>query len=244
MIIDMLTHIGRRKDGTYKVESLIELMESSGVDVCMICSQLETIDNDYIFECTKEYPEKTLGFAVINPWDMDGEEELEKCYAKYNFYGLKLNGVRFGFSADRHSLLDPYFDICKKHKKIVVAHNMSDLFSIPEKWAEMAKSYPDVPIIMYHMGVPFMSDSAIQFALEYENIFLSTAGAFVPVMKKALKKIGADKIIFSTDAPYGDMRQEVEKIKYITMNTTEQEKIYYLNICKLLGLNYQPRQFS
>lgn len=237
MIIDMLTHIGKRKDGTYKVESLLELMKNSGVDTCMICSQLETVDNDYIFECAKKYPQRTLGFAVVNPWDMDGERELEKCFSEYGFHGLKLNGVRFGFSGDRHSLLDSYFDICRKYKKIVVAHNMSDLFSIPEKWEEMAKTYPDVPLLIYHMGVPFMSDSSIRLAREYDNVFLSTAGAFVPVMQKALQQIGASKIVFSTDAPYGDMLQEVNKIKYITKNSEEQDLIYYKNISKLLGLN-------
>jgi len=238
MIIDMLTHIGVKKGENYKMESLLELMNSSGVDICMICSQLETVDNDYIYDSTVKYPQQTLGFAVVNPWDINGETELEKCYSDYNFYGLKLNGVRYGFSADRHSLLDPYFEICRKYKKIVVAHNLSDLFSIPEKWAEMARVYPDVPVVMYHMGVPWMSDSAIRLASEYDNIYLSTCAAFVPVMQKALQKIGASKIIFSSDAPYGSMVQEINKIKYVAQNTKDQELIFYKNISNLLGLNY------
>ena len=48
MIVDMLTHIGIRKGENYKVESLLELMDEANIDKSMICSQLETIDNDYI----------------------------------------------------------------------------------------------------------------------------------------------------------------------------------------------------
>ena len=45
MIVDMLTHIGIRKGENYQVESLLELMDGAKIDKCMICSQLETIDN-------------------------------------------------------------------------------------------------------------------------------------------------------------------------------------------------------
>ena len=48
MIIDMLAHIGIKKGEDYKVESLLEIMDEAKVDKCMICSQLETIDNKYI----------------------------------------------------------------------------------------------------------------------------------------------------------------------------------------------------
>ena len=93
MIIDLFSHIGPRKGEFYKVESLLELEDQAGVDKVMICSQLETIDNGYIFDCTQRYPDRTLGFGVINPWDMDGEEELERCFRDYNFYGVKMNPI-------------------------------------------------------------------------------------------------------------------------------------------------------
>jgi hypothetical protein len=56
MIVDMLTHIGIRKGENYQVDSLLELMDEAKIDRCMICSQLETIDNGYIFDCTRGIP--------------------------------------------------------------------------------------------------------------------------------------------------------------------------------------------
>lgn len=239
MIIDMLSHIGIKKGEDYKVESLLDIMDRAGVEKCMICSQLETVDNDYIYDCTMRYPERTLGFAVINPWDIDGEEELEKCFRDYHFYGLKMNAIRFGYSADRHSLLDPYFELCRKYKKIVVVHGQSDMFSIPDKWGEMAKAFPDVPVVLYHIGVPMMYDRAIELARTIPNFYVSTCGAYLPVMKMAYEKAGPEKVIFSSDAPFGDMKQEVDKMHYICQNQEDLEKMMGKNIAELLHIPYK-----
>lgn len=236
MVIDMLSHIGVKKGEDYKVESLLEIMDSTGVEKCMICSQLETINNEYIHECCEKYPDRTLGFAVINPWDVDGEEQLETCFRDYHFYGLKLNAIRFGYSADRHSLLDPYFELCRKYGKCVVVHGQSDMFSIPDKWAEMAKSFPEVPVVLYHIGVPMMYEQACRLARDIPNFYLSSCGAYVPVIRMAYETAGAEKLLFSSDAPFGDQGQEIEKVRYICTDPEDQEKILWRNAAKMLRL--------
>jgi predicted TIM-barrel fold metal-dependent hydrolase len=236
MIIDIFTHIGKRKGEFYKIESLIALMDQAKIDKFMICSQLETIDNEYIYDCTQRYPDRTIGFAVINPWDMDGEEELERCFRDYNFYGVKLNAIRFGYSADRHSVLDPFFDLCRKYKKCVVVHGQSDMFSIPDKWAEMARSYPDVPVVLFHIGVPMMVEQSCKLAKEIPNFYLSTCGAWVPAMKMAYEIAGPEKVIFSTDAPFGNPAQELAKLEYICKNPAHLDMMLCENARRLLNI--------
>lgn len=237
MIIDMLAHIGVKKGEDYHVESLLELMDHAGVDKCMICSQLETVNNDYIDACCRKYPDRTLGFAVINPWDIDGEAELEKCFRDYHFHGLKMNAIRFGYSADRHSVLDPYFDLCRKYKKCVVAHGQSDMFSIPDKWAEMARTYPDVPVVLFHIGVPLMYDRACLLAKTIPNFYVSTSGAYVPAIKMAYEIAGPEKVLYSSDAPFGNMEQEIAKVRYVTDNPVHQAMMLGGNAAKMLRLD-------
>ncbi|MEA5058510.1 MAG: amidohydrolase [Clostridia bacterium] len=239
MIVDMLAHIGIKKGENYKVESLLEIMDKTGVEKCMICSQLETVDNDYIYDCCKRYPDRVVGFAVINPWDIDGEAEVEKCFRDYGFYGLKMNAIRFGYSADRHSILDPYFNLCKAYGKCVVAHGQSDMFSIPDKWGEMARTYPTVPVVLYHMGVPLMYERACELARDIPNFYLSTCGAYVPVMRMAYEVAGPEKILFSSDAPFGDMGQEIAKVQYIAGSPADAEKMLGKNAANMLGIAYR-----
>jgi len=216
LIINMLSHTGRRKGNEFSVEQLLEAMGSAGVDMSMTCCQVENIDNAHTAEIARKYPEKIIAFAVVNPWAIDGEEELEHCFRDYKFRGVKLNALRFGISADRHSILDPYFQLCSKYKAAVVAHSMSDLFSMPAKWEEMARNFPDVPVIISHMGIPAMVDSALKIAKRTKNIYLNTAVCFAPVIKRALEEVGPEKIIFASDTPYGSMKQEMEKIRFVT----------------------------
>ena len=236
MTIDMLTHIGSSKGHKYTIESLLELMDEAKIEKAMICSQLEAIDNEYIYDCTKRYPDRTLGFAVINPWDEKGEEKLERCYQDYGFYGVKMNALRFGYSGDRRSLLGPYFEICRKYRKCAVVHGDSDLFSIPDKWADMAKAYPDVPVVYFHMGVPMMSERACELARDVPNFYLSTCAAFVPVMKMAYEVAGPEKILFSSDAPFGSPSQELVKLSYICKNEAHMEMMLSGNAKRIMNL--------
>jgi predicted TIM-barrel fold metal-dependent hydrolase len=235
MIIDMLSHIGSRKGGGFTAEQLIELMDEAGVDKCMTCSQLEHIDNEYIYESQKKYPDRLLGFAVINPWLMGGEEELEKCFRDYGLYGIKLNAVRFGFAADRHSLLDPYFELCDKYGKMVVGHCMSDLFSIPSKWEEMARTFPGVVFILSHMGIPMMVDSAFNAARKLDNVYLNTAVTFPPIVKRAIEEVGPENVVLAGDAPYGSMQQHIDLVKYATSDPQAQKLVLGENMRKAFG---------
>ncbi|NMB55541.1 MAG: amidohydrolase family protein [Leptolinea sp.] len=236
MIIDFLSHTGTRKGYNYPVEELITMMDGAGVDRAMTASQLENIDNENTALSVKKFPDRIIGFAVENPWTMGAEEDLEHALRDNGLKGLKLNANRFGFAADRHSIVDPFFQICSRYHAAVMAHAMSDLFSIPAKWEEIARSFPDVPIVLSHMGIPMMADNAFEIAKRNKNIYLGTAVCFAPVVKRAIEEVGPEKVIFSSDAPFGSMAQEIRKIKYVTSDPGAQKLILGENARKILNL--------
>ncbi len=235
MIIDLLSHTGIRKGYAYSAEELIAMMDKAGVDKAMTASQLENIDNESTAQSVKRFPDRIIGFAVENPWAMGAEEDLEHAFRDNGLKGLKLNANRFGFAADRHSILDPFMQLCSKYHATIMAHAMSDLFSIPAKWEEMARTFPDVPIVLSHMGIPMMADSAFEIARRNKNIYLGTAVCFAPVVKRAIEEVGAEKVVFSSDAPFGSMSQEIQKIKYVTKDPAVQRMILGDNAQRLLN---------
>jgi predicted TIM-barrel fold metal-dependent hydrolase len=237
MIIDMQSHIGIRKGGGSTAEQLIKLMDEAGVDKLMMCSQLEHIDNEYIHEVAQKYPDRVIPFCVVNPWAMDGEETLERCFRDYGFYGLKINAVRYGFAVDRHSVIDPYLKLCSKYHKVVVGHAMSDLFSLPAKWEELARTFPDVTFLLSHMGIPLMVDSAFRIAKRNKNVYLNTAVTFAPVVKRAVEEIGPEKIVMGSDAPYGSMKQHIDVIKAATSDPQAQALMLGENMRQIFGFN-------
>lgn len=164
---------------------------------------------------------------------MDGEEELERCFRDYHFYGLKMNGLRFGYSTDRHSLIDPYLKICEEYDKMVVGHAMSDLFSLPAKWEEMARTFPKVVFVLAHIGIPLMADDAFRIAKRNPNVYLNTAIAFEPVVKQAIEKAGPEKVVLGSDAPFGSMSQHIEIIKRSTTDEVERAMILGENMNRI-----------
>lgn len=96
MIIDSHNHMGKRKGVDFPAESMIEWMDKAGVDACLVTSQVEAINNDYIAEMQLKFENRIFGYAVVNPWDYIAEEELERCFRDLNLYGLKLNPLRHG----------------------------------------------------------------------------------------------------------------------------------------------------
>jgi len=81
---------------------------------------------------------------------------------------------------------------------------------------DIATEYPDVPIIIAHIGVQGFyyfgayADMALLVAARHENVYLETSSAPFEVVEKAVcdPAIGPEKIIFGTDtpAPFGHYR--------------------------------------
>ncbi len=97
-VIDALSYVGKSLyfKREFKVEDLIERMNSNGIEMAVITAPPPGPDyreaNKIVYEAVKKYPERLMGFYKINPWF--GKEELERAkYAvkEWNFKGLKLD---------------------------------------------------------------------------------------------------------------------------------------------------------
>ena len=234
MIIDSHNHIGARKGINFPAEEMIAWMDKSNIDACVVTSQVETINNDYVGEMQAKYPDRLIGYAVINPWDYSAEEELERCFRDLKLYGLKLNPVRHGYALDRHEIMDSIFKICEKYNKPILVHGQSDMFNMPGKFDEMAETFPNVTLIMAHIGEPDDIDAAIRVASRRSNVYIDTASVQLSTLKKALKKVDYHKILMGTDAPWGDFSLSIDLVRKATDDIDIQNKILGENINRIL----------
>lgn len=228
--------MGKRKGVDFPAESMIEWMDKAGVDACLVTSQVEAINNDYIAEMQLKFENRIFGYAVVNPWDYIAEEELERCFRDLNLYGLKLNPLRHGFALDRHSIVDPLFEICERYDKPILVHGQSDMFNMPGKFDEMAETFPNVKIILAHIGEPDAIDAAIRVVNRRENVYVDTAGIQLSTLKRAVNEIDPNKILMGTDAPWGDFNLSIELVEKATENEEIRQKILGKNAARLFKL--------
>ncbi|MTI94684.1 MAG: amidohydrolase [Firmicutes bacterium] len=235
MIIDSHNHLGTRKGEHFPIEELLKWLENAGVDACVVTTHPEAINNDYVAEAQANYSDRIIGFAVVNPWDWEAESELERCLGTLNLKGLKLNPIRHGYALDRHQIVDPLFAICEKYHVPVLCHGGSDLFTMPGKFAEMAASFPKVPLILAHIGEPDAVESAIQVAKRYDNVYVDTAGIRLDTLKQAIEHLDPEKILMGTDASWGRFELSMELVRKATSDQRTRQLIMGENIAKLLS---------
>ncbi|MGD0329068.1 MAG: amidohydrolase family protein [Nitrososphaeria archaeon] len=247
MIIDVHNHIGKPEPGleVYQTpERLISEMDIAGVDKAIIFGFPEysfniVENNDYIFESIKKYPGRLIGFSLVNPWSREkAVKELERCVNKLGFKGLKLHPAIHHFSLNAHSLTDAIFEECSKLKIPIISHGQGDCpHCTPAQFGDMAETFPDVPLIMAHMGFWQNTEDAISKAMKYDNLYLDTTmNNNVESLRKAVDKAGAEKLVFGTDTPGPSMQVEIMKINVAIPDRKKRELILGGNISKILKI--------
>lgn len=237
MIIDGHNHLGYRIGGVQTSEEIIEKMDLAEVNKAIVFPWVETIDNIYIYNSVKKYPERLLGFCCINPWEKNSLDVLKKCRYDLNLLGLKLHPALHGYHLSNHSLVDKIFEFCVQNKMPIISHGGAELFNNPYEFEEMAKCYPEVILIIAHMGSIWATAQAREVAKRNKNIYLCTSWALLDDIKKAIKEVGAEQILLGSDSPASDYSLEIMKVKLATSHKRDQELILGRNIAKLLNLD-------
>ena len=120
--------------------------------------------------------------------------------------------------------LRPIMEVCKKYRVPVFIHTGYDPVTFRIKrngdegssWSylpsalkyrdpiyldDVALEYPDVPMIVAHMGGRFLRhfEGALMLAFRHKNVYLTTSGAPSEFIARAVAEIGADRMIWGSD---------------------------------------------
>ncbi|MBA7528816.1 hypothetical protein ES705_21006 [subsurface metagenome] len=233
MIIDIHNHLGVRPGAKQTPEELLEKMNKAGVDKCVIFPQTRTYPNDVVLKATKDYPDKFIGMIMVNPWHGDTKDKLREGF-EAGFTGLKLHPYVDSFPLDYHELLDPIFKICEEYNAPIICHGSGDNpYSMPQQFEEMAKTFPNVVLIMAHMGRVWAVDAAIRIASRNKNIYLGTSSTNTSNIEKAVEEAGAEKILMGTDSPFNRHELEIQKMKLAIKNPNDLKKVLGENASKI-----------
>ena len=253
MIIDADVHISPtfESGNSIRIEELIERMDYAGVDKAVTWLQppyMRGIDeaNRYVYDAAQKYADRILGFGWVDPnLGIDKAKDMVKtCIEKYNFFGVKLNGAQNSFYIDDPKLSIPVIEEIAKTGRILAFHVGADAYehTHPFRVGKIAKMFPELPILMVHMGgasFADLSNAAIEIAQENPNITLiGSAVRAIPILK-AIKTLGAERVCFGSDTPFELMHVEVAKYNALLKGELEEDDIKKVmggNISKLFNL--------
>jgi uncharacterized protein len=219
----------------YRVENMLESMDAAGVDMAVACSLGQMIDNDYIRSVQERYPDRIVGFGQVNPRSPEAVEEVGRCAAA-GLRGLKLHPTMHGYHFCDHGLLDPILEASAEHRLVVLVNALDDPFCAPLSIEEIVKGFPEVPVLIAHMGTVWNLMEAILVAERTSNVYLETSSALLLDVRTAYERVGAGKIVMGTDWPATDFDLERAKIERAIPGAEDRVKVEGGNLAALLDL--------
>jgi predicted TIM-barrel fold metal-dependent hydrolase len=252
MIVDYHAHIWRYENPAMATpytectaEWLLRAMDRAEVDRAVIVplvyvptakARRVLLDNEYILESVKKYPDRLAGFVTIDPKANDATEVV-KTHLDQGLVGLKILPTAHNFLMSDHLLLDPLMTICAEYRAPISIRANDDIGSTPLQIEEMARSFPEVPaFVIDTMGRKWLMPEAMMVAKRTKNVYLETSETSVEEIFAVYDGCGPENLLYATNSQFymDEMVEHIQRHKRVITNSEEQEMVFYKNATKIL----------
>lgn len=216
-------------------EEMIADMDAFNISKTVVCM----IPNDIVREAVKRFPDRLVGFVWVNPHEGEKAlDEVKRAVTDWGFRGIKLHPLFHAFIPSDEIVL-PIIELARHFAIPVFFHTGHPPFSLPWQIGEVAEIYPDVPIIMGHMGHGHgcYIHGTIKTAKKYPNLYLETSGMPMHTkIREAVEQVGSDRVMYGSDTPFHHHSVEMQRVRVSGLDEENLRRVFYDNAAKLLGI--------
>jgi predicted TIM-barrel fold metal-dependent hydrolase len=245
MIIDIHTH-----NFAGSAEAVISSTAQYGIDRFVLLGdvlrygELPAPDevrkiNDETLSYVRRTPERSRGFCFLNPANPPETviAEARRCLEMAEFTGIKLE-----ISVNvRSPQMAPVMEILEEFDMPLLQHcwyktvNKYPGESDPSDVACLARRYPKNKIIMAHLCG--CRERGVEDIADCPNVFVDTSGAQPEAgfIEYAVKRIGAKRLLYGSDAPCRDFGCQLAKVREAAISESDRELILGKNAEGLLS---------
>lgn len=206
-------------------DGLAAIVEEFEYDGCVVFHP----DNEYVRTVVETIPE-AYALAWGNPRVPGNLEEVERCLQHPKFLGLKLHPLIDGYLPNDPSV-HPLMELLRVQGGLpVLVHSGHPIFTLPWSIEELAVSFPDIPLVMAHMGhgnVVYIN-AAIDIAERRPNVYLETSG--MPMHTKiaeAVERVGTERVMYGSDAPFHHVAVEILRVRVSGLDDEQLEDVLH-----------------
>jgi len=230
------------------LERLVHNMDKLNIKRSVIYSIEPLTKTQEILDQVKAYPDRFSVFASVSHAEKDPIGYLLPFVETRSVSGIKIHPMVGGYHAD---------DLYRDTKEIVALAAEYDLpvcihtGDIPiDKLGHLVKcsdipvieplikDFPNCTFVLNHMGWESWR-AAIELAIENPNVMLETSWQPARIMRKAVKAVGSERVIFGSDYPMFQQWQALAEVRK-AFKQHEFENIASKNAERLLKLNTKP----
>ena len=254
-IIDAHTHLFDHPD---YLENLIRTNDECGIEKSCISGLgklFMCVDNEGIKAAIDKYPKKLIGAFYIRP-GVNGPKDIKNAYEE----GFKMVKVTLPHKPYNDPFYFPLWETAQELKMPILFHtgvvttakkapeeNISSWFMHPMRLEPIANAFPDLNMIVAHLGVHWNDDAAELIRMK-PNVYADLSGA-PNGWRTRVDAIGIKhwlwwpgafkKIVFGTDVIFRQIPQILEedkaRLERYNVDQKTQELIFYKNMIRMLG---------
>jgi predicted TIM-barrel fold metal-dependent hydrolase len=208
-------------------DGLAAIVAEHGYDGCCVFHP----DNEYVRTVVESIPE---AYALVwaNPRLPGYLEEAETFLDHPKFLGMKLHPLIDGYHPNDPSVHPLMELLADRGGRPVLIHCGHPIFTLPWSIEELAAGFPQVPVVMGHMGhgnVVYINAS-IDIAARNPNVYLETSG--MPMHTKirdAVERVGPDRVMYGSDAPFHHPAVEILRVQVSGLEPDLLERVLHGN---------------
>lgn len=232
-----------RMDG--KADTLIKEGDIAGFTHYLVHSVATTPKqvsriNHFIAETVGKSGGKMTGFGAMHPESEDMKADIEELIS-IGLKGVKLHPDIQGYKSDDYRMLKIY-ELCEKYSIPVLIHCGDFRYdnSNPNRIAPILDIYDNLTVIGAHFGGYSVWEQAAKKLAGYKNFYVDTSSSLFALKKgeaeKIIKIYGEDRVLFGTDYPMWNPKEELDRFLALDLKESQRKKILWDNGAKLLNI--------
>jgi predicted TIM-barrel fold metal-dependent hydrolase len=206
-------------------------------------------DNDYVIESVARFPQRLIGFAIVNP-DAGDEaiQEIERCAAA-GLCGIgELMPDGQGYRLDDQQVMAPIVEVARAHDMLLLTHCSEPVGHLypgkgtvtPDEVIRFARLFPEATLVCAHWG-----GGAIFYELMPEvsqvmrNVYYDTAASLYLYQDDIFAlaaRWAPGKVLFATDYPLITPQRFIKHMRAVRMPTATLRRMLGGNAWRVLEL--------
>jgi predicted TIM-barrel fold metal-dependent hydrolase len=217
--------------------NLEESMKKTGIEKSIILPIEPHVSTDSILNvCRKN--NNLIPFCSVHPKDKDKKEKLRR-YLGAGCKGLKIHPVIQEVAPDDPATFE-LLEEAKAYNIPVLLHvgwgslGRGD-YGFPKNYKRLLKSFPKMTLIFAHIGL-YESFTLLDMIEDHPNVYCDTSFQPAGVIKKAIEKLGEDRLMYGSDWPFCVQNTSLKIILKVTEGNPDlRDKLLYKNAERIIG---------
>jgi predicted TIM-barrel fold metal-dependent hydrolase len=236
-------------------EDVVASMEEAGVDRTVVLGfpwrdgGLCKEHNSYLLDAVRRYPDRLIGFGIVQPLDAGDAKEIDRCLS-----GGLMGMGEVGPDSQRYDLeakwvLADSVEVLLHHDRPLLTHSSEPLGHdyagkgtvTPPRLLKLASNFPDLKIVMAHWGggLPFY-ELMPEVRETLRNVYYDTAASTYlysfDIFPIAAQLIGSGRVLWGTDFPLLSQAKFLQRVRECGLNGEQLEDVLGGNAARLLRL--------